>query len=166
MRSSAALTETCPSGTVRNTPFFETGTRNTPPQPEGTKLPRRLRAKSQAPQPAKRGGPPRFLSTSIRMWQGIPVLRRCHQGRRDNQWYIRKQGKSLRHSLMKDYRSLPLAIFFDLVSFTYTGLVQTKIFKRPVMRRQLTGYSAHKNLRKLQLFFLLIINIHLILLLS
>ena len=105
MRSSAALTETCPSGTVRNTPFLRLEHEIRSPQPEGTKPPRRLRAKPPASQPAKRGGPPRFLSTYIRMLQGIPVLRRCHQGRRDNQWYIRKQGKSLRHSLMKDYRS-------------------------------------------------------------
>ena len=66
MRSSAALTETCPSGTVRNTPFLRLEHEIRPPQPEGTKLPRRLRAKPPAPQPAKRGGPhpPTLLSTS------------------------------------------------------------------------------------------------------
>ena len=53
MRSSAALTETCPSGTVRNTPFLRLEHEIRPPQPEGTKPPRRLRAKPPAPQPAK-----------------------------------------------------------------------------------------------------------------
>ena len=66
MRSSAALTETCPSGTVRNTPFLRLEHEIRPPQPEGTKPPRRLRAKPPAPQPAKRGGPhpPTLLSSS------------------------------------------------------------------------------------------------------
>ena len=45
MRSSAALTETCSSGTVRNTPFLRLEHEIRPPQPEGTKPPRRLRAK-------------------------------------------------------------------------------------------------------------------------